>query len=90
VAAIGLLAGAQPTVLCADGRDRLNFIEPVRKRVDASLAQLKKGKSSPDYRRLMDDKIGMLLSLKRLHQIYREADKLEEVEKELKEAGYEQ
>jgi len=58
--------------------------------VDASLAQLKKGKSSPDYRRLMDDKIGMLLSLKRLHQIYREADKLEEVEKELKEAGYEQ
>ena len=45
-------------------------------------------KSSEEYLRLMDDKIGMLLSLKRLHQTYGAADKLEHVEQQLKEAGY--
>jgi tetratricopeptide (TPR) repeat protein len=41
-----------------------------------------------DERRLLDDKIGMLLSLKKLHQTYGAKDKLEHVERELREAGY--
>ena len=60
--------------------------------VDVRLTELKKGggdyKMGDGYRRLMDDKIGMLLALKKLHQTYREPEKLERVERLLKEAGY--
>ena len=60
--------------------------------VDARIAEMKKGggdyKATDAYRRLADDKIGMLLLLKRLHQTYKAADKLEQVELQLKEAGY--
>ena len=38
--------------------------------------------------RLTDDKVGMLLLLKRLHTTYKAADKLERVEQQLKEAGH--
>jgi tetratricopeptide (TPR) repeat protein len=60
--------------------------------VDVRIGELRKHnsnyKSSDEYRRLLDDKIGMLVSLKKLHQTYRALDKLEQVEKELKEVGY--
>ena len=60
--------------------------------VDARLAAIRKPgveyKAREDYRRLSDDKIGMLLLLKRLHTTYKAADKLEHVERQLKEAGY--
>ena len=61
--------------------------------VNNRIGQMKKEdanyRSSPQFKRLMDDKVGMLVSLKRLHQIYKATDKLERVERELKEAGYE-
>ncbi len=59
--------------------------------VDAIMAGMKKsggGTGSEGYRRLQDDKIGMLLLLKRLHITYREAEKLADVERRLREAGY--
>ena len=60
--------------------------------IDVRLAELrKKGgdyKIGEGYRRLIDDKIGMLLALKKLHQTYKEPEKLELVERQLKEAGY--
>ncbi len=60
--------------------------------VDVKLAELRKGggdyKAGDGYHRLMDDKIGMLLALKKLHQTYKEPEKLERVERQLKEAGY--
>ncbi len=47
------------------------------------------GRAEPDdYRRLMEDKTGMLLSLKRLYQTYHKEDKLKAVERQLLEAGY--
>lgn len=59
--------------------------------VDSRIADLRKSnssyKSSADYARLKDDKIGMLISLKNLHTTYKAADKLEEIEKKLKELG---
>ena len=45
-------------------------------------------KSTEEYRRLVDDKIGMLISLKSLHQTYRANDKLQKVDRQLKELGY--
>ncbi|MBI5474781.1 MAG: hypothetical protein HY961_20770 [Ignavibacteriae bacterium] len=58
---------------------------------DRMIADLKKRggdyKSSPDYARLKDDKIGMLASLKNLHTTYQAMDKLADVEKKLKELG---
>lgn len=45
-------------------------------------------KSTEAYRRLVDDKIGMLISLKSLHQTYRAHDKLRKVDQQLKELGY--
>jgi tetratricopeptide (TPR) repeat protein len=45
-------------------------------------------KSTKDYHRLVDDKIGMLISLKSLHQIYRATEKLQKVEQRLTELGY--
>jgi tetratricopeptide (TPR) repeat protein len=59
--------------------------------VDAVMAGVKKaggGAGSEEQRRLQDDKIGMLLLLKRLHITYREAEKLAQVERQLREAGY--
>jgi tetratricopeptide (TPR) repeat protein len=60
--------------------------------VDGAVAELKKTHSdfttTEAFRRLHDDKIGMLVSLKGLHQTYRAADKLKQVEKQLQEAGY--
>jgi tetratricopeptide (TPR) repeat protein len=59
--------------------------------VDSRLAELRKSggdyKSTDAYRRLVEDKVSMLLLLKRLHQTYKETDKLESVERQLKEAG---
>jgi tetratricopeptide (TPR) repeat protein len=58
---------------------------------DARLAELRKaarGDTAEIVRRLADDKISMLLLLKRLHTIYRADDKLQKVEQQLKDAGY--
>lgn len=59
--------------------------------VDNKIAELRKSnaeyKSSPEYARLKDDKVGMLISLKNLHTTYKAAEKLEEVERKLKELG---
>ncbi len=60
--------------------------------VNARVAGLKKEnaqyRSTSEYRRLAEDKIGMLLSLRRLHQTYRAEEKLKEVDRQLKEAGH--
>jgi len=59
--------------------------------VDARLAAVRKseeGGTSDGSRRLQDDKIGMLLLLRRLHTTYRESEKLAQVERQLREAGY--
>ncbi len=59
--------------------------------IDHKIGELRKGnadyKSLPEYVRLKDDKIGILISLKNLHTTYKAADKLAEVEKKLKEFG---
>ena len=55
--------------------------------VDARIAA-KAGLSGEERKRLLDDKVAMLLLLKRLHTIYGAADKLANVERQLKEAGY--
>lgn len=57
--------------------------------VDATAAGLKKkGGRAEELGRLHEDKIGMLLLLRRLHVTYRETEKLSQVERQLKEAGY--
>jgi tetratricopeptide (TPR) repeat protein len=57
--------------------------------VDARIAELKKVdpqyKAGDTYRRLADDKVSMLTELKHLHQIYKADDKLEQVERQIKE-----
>ena len=60
------------------------------KAVDATLAELEKlaSPSSASQERLKEDKIGMLVTLKGLHQLYKDGDKLANVEKQLKELGY--
>lgn len=62
------------------------------KAVDDFVARMKKGNSgfpeTPEYKRLADDKIGMLLSLRKLHHTYKDTEKLKSVEKQLQEAGY--
>jgi tetratricopeptide (TPR) repeat protein len=59
--------------------------------IDSRLSELRKAnpefKSTPEYARLKDDKIGMLISLKNLHTTYKAGDKLADVEKKLKELG---
>ncbi|MEW6510518.1 MAG: hypothetical protein AB1428_06105 [Bacteroidota bacterium] len=52
--------------------------------VEAKLHTAAKG----DRKRLLDDKVGMLLLLKRLHTTYGAAEKLQQVERQLREAGY--
>jgi len=41
-----------------------------------------------DYKMLVDDRVGMLLSLKKLHQLYGAKNKLAEVERQLRGAGH--
>jgi len=59
---------------------------------DARLAGLKKNgpdyKAADGYRRAHDDKVNMLLLLKQLHTTYRATQKLEQVDRMLKEEGY--
>jgi hypothetical protein len=57
--------------------------------VDARMGSLKKNAGGQEeLRRLQDDKIGMLLLLKRLYTTYREPEKLAAAERQLREAGY--
>jgi hypothetical protein len=63
------------------------------KATDARIALLRKadekGNAATDqYRRLHDDKVQMLLLLKQLHTTYRAQDKLEQVDRQLKQEGY--
>jgi tetratricopeptide (TPR) repeat protein len=63
------------------------------KATDTRIAALRKqdpgGYASGDaYRRLHDDKVQMLLLLKQLHTTYKAQDKLQQVERQLKEEGY--
>lgn len=59
--------------------------------IDGKIAELRKGsdeyRSSPEFARLNDDKIGILISLKNLHTTYKAMDKLAQVERKLKELG---
>ncbi len=59
--------------------------------IDSRMAEMRKNnpdyKNSNDYSRLKDDNIGILISLKNLHTTYKAMDKLEDVEKKLKELG---
>ena len=59
---------------------------------NARLSELKKSgpayKSGDGYRRAHDDKVNMLLLLKQLHTTYRAAEKLQQVDRMLKEEGY--
>ena len=58
--------------------------------VDGRLADLRKSGADPstsEERRLFEDRVGMLTSLRKLHQIYKERAKLEKVERLLREAG---
>ncbi len=45
-------------------------------------------KTTDQYRRLHDDKVYMLLLLKQLHTTYRAQEKLQQVERQLKQEGY--
>lgn len=60
--------------------------------VDARIAAGRKGDrdymTSAAFTRLMNDKVAMLLSLRGLHKTYGAMDKLKAVDKQLKEAGY--
>jgi tetratricopeptide (TPR) repeat protein len=62
------------------------------KATDGRIAALKNAggdyKATDAYRRLHEDKIQMLLILKQLHTTYKAQDKLEQVERQLKEEGY--
>jgi tetratricopeptide (TPR) repeat protein len=59
---------------------------------DARLTDLKKSgtdyKAGDGYRRAHDDKVNMLLLLKQLHTTYRADEKLQQVDRMLKEEGY--
>ena len=58
---------------------------------DVRLADLRKqgsGQGDDRWRRAHDDKINMLLALKQLHTTYHADDKLRQVERQLKEEGY--
>jgi tetratricopeptide (TPR) repeat protein len=66
------------------------FVEGIRA-VDARIADMKKAdpnfKTADAFRRLSDDKMSMLNELKRLHQIYKADEKLDQVERQMKEMG---
>jgi tetratricopeptide (TPR) repeat protein len=59
------------------------------KAADAVIAEQKSSntgfKATEEYHRLVDDKIGMLISLKKLHQTYHAEEKLRKVEEQLQE-----
>jgi tetratricopeptide (TPR) repeat protein len=60
--------------------------------VDAKMRELAdmggEYETSDDYSRLLSDKIDMLLLLKKLHEIYGAKEKLQTVERQLRDAGY--
>ena len=61
--------------------------------VESQLAHLKEesptgAAQSEHYRRLVDDRVNMLLALRRLHAVYGAKDKLRDVERQLQQAGY--
>jgi tetratricopeptide (TPR) repeat protein len=59
--------------------------------VDRRLADARNSGSDPnlpDLRRLADDRVGMLVSLRKIYQIYKETANLERVQRLLREAGY--
>ncbi len=59
--------------------------------VDGRIAEVRKAgseSSAADVRRLSDDRVGMLVSLRKLYQTYKETAKLERVERQLRGAGY--
>jgi tetratricopeptide (TPR) repeat protein len=60
--------------------------------VDAKMRELAdmggEYETSDDYGRLLSDKIDMLLLLKKLHEIYGAKEKLQTVERQLRDAGY--
>jgi tetratricopeptide (TPR) repeat protein len=61
------------------------------KEADARLAELRRqgmGQGNDQWRRAHDDKINMLLALKQLHTTYHADEKLRQVERQLKEEGY--
>ncbi len=62
------------------------------KATDARIAAVKGGggeyRATDAYRRLHEDKVQMLLILKQLHTTYKAQEKLEQVERQLKEEGY--
>ena len=62
------------------------------KATDARIAVAKNAggdyRSTDAYRRLHEDKVQMLLILKQLHTTYKAQEKLEQVERQLKEEGY--
>jgi tetratricopeptide (TPR) repeat protein len=61
------------------------------KEADVRLADLRKqgtGQGDDQWRRTHDDKINMLLALKQLHTTYHADDRLRQVERQLKEEGY--
>jgi tetratricopeptide (TPR) repeat protein len=61
------------------------------KSADTRIADMRKqgaAQSSDQWRRAHDDKINMLLALKQLHTTYKADDKLRQVERQLKEEGY--
>jgi hypothetical protein len=61
------------------------------KTADVRLADLRKqgvAQGNDQWRRAHDDKINMLLALKQLHTTYKADDKLKQVERQLKEEGY--
>lgn len=62
-------------------------LDAVDGRIDALRKTGGDYKSTPEYSRLKDDKIGMLTSLKALHTTYQALQKLAGVEKQLKELG---
>jgi len=66
------------------------FVTGLQK-IDERFAELKRAPSNPQsseqHHRLVDDKIGILTSLKKLHQTYKAMEKLEQVERQLKEAN---
>ncbi len=58
--------------------------------VDSRIAELKKagtGSDSPDLRRLTDDRVALLATLRKLYTTYNDRPKLEHVERLLREAG---
>jgi tetratricopeptide (TPR) repeat protein len=59
--------------------------------VDACIAAVRDSgaaSAANDVKRLQEDKIAMLLQLKKLHTTYKQKEKLEQVERQLRDAGY--